>query len=180
MAGDWVWVSPDEVHFVPAGRLPVLTDFRIAVKGGPDGPRTVDGGFLDQDLVAATFRTAHDKRIDVSLSQQRLQMIEDGQVLRTIATATGVAAAPTPVGNFLVQYKSPQMRFQGYNPDGSHYDIPDVHWVMPFSGDYTLHGAYWRPRFGVPGSDGCVSMTDAEAKILYDWADVGTPVNIHP
>jgi len=54
-----------------------------------------------------------------------------------------------------------------------------VHWVMPFWGDYTIHGAYWRPRFGVPGSDGCVSMTDADAKLVYDWADVGTPVVIH-
>ena len=55
----------------------------------------------------------------------------------------------------------------------------DVHWVMPFWGDYTIHGAYWRPRFGVPGSDGCVSMSDADAKSLFDWADVGTPVVIH-
>src|SRR5207244_238793 len=82
-------------------------------------------------------------------------------------------------GTFSVYMKAPQMRFRGVNPDGSHYDIPDVHWVMPFWGDYTIHGAYWRPRFGVPGSDGCVSMTDADAKLVYDWADVGTPVVIH-
>jgi lipoprotein-anchoring transpeptidase ErfK/SrfK len=50
---------------------------------------------------------------------------------------------------------------------------------MPFWGDYTIHGAYWRGRFGAPGSDGCVSMTDADAKMLFDWADVGTPVIIH-
>jgi hypothetical protein len=49
----------------------------------------------------------------------------------------------------------------------------------PFWGDYTIHGAYWRPRFGVPGSDGCVSMTDADAKFVYDWASVGTPIVIH-
>jgi hypothetical protein len=142
------------------------------------GPRTTEGGFLEGDVLTS-FRTAHDKRIDVSLGGQRLTMIQDGIALRTIAVATGVAAAPTPPGTFYVQYKSPQMRFTGFNPDGSHYDIPDVHWVLPFWGDYTLHGAYWRPRFGVPGSDGCVSMTDAEAKVLYDWADVGTPVVIH-
>jgi hypothetical protein len=176
--GTWHWSSPDKVEFLPSARLPALTDFRISVKGGPDGPRTAEGGFLDDDVLSS-FRTAHDKRIDVSLSGQRLVMIQDGIALRTIAVATGVAAAPTPPGTFSVQYKSPQMRFSGFNPDGSHYDIPDVHWVLPFWGDYTLHGAYWRPRFGVPGSDGCVSMTDAEAKVLYDWADVGTPVVIH-
>jgi lipoprotein-anchoring transpeptidase ErfK/SrfK len=178
VAGHWEWTAPERVEFMPDAKLPVLTDFRIAVKGGPEGPRSLAGGYLEQDELA-TFRTAHDKRIDVSLSQQRLSMIEDGRVLRTIVTATGVAAAPTPAGTFSVQYKSPQMRFRGVNPDGSRYDIPDVNWVMPFWGDYTLHGAYWRARFGVPGSDGCVSMTDADAKILFDWADVGTPVTIH-
>jgi L,D-transpeptidase catalytic domain/Bacterial Ig domain len=176
--GTWQWLSPEKVQFLPSARLPVLTDFQITVKGGPDGPRTAEGGFLDDDVLSS-FRTAHDKRIDVSLGGQRLTMIQDGIAFRTIAVATGVAAAPTPPGTFYVQYKAPQMRFTGFNPDGSHYDIPDVHWVLPFWGDYTLHGAYWRPRFGVPGSDGCVSMTDAEAKLLYDWADVGTPVVIH-
>ena len=178
IGGAWRWTAPDRVEFIPNAQLPILTDFRITLRGGPSGPRTAEGGFLDQDVLT-TFRTAHDKRIEVSLGMQRLTMIQDGQVLRTIAVATGVAAAPTPPGTFFVQYKAPQMRFQGFNPDGSHYDIPDVHWVMPFWGDYTLHGAYWRPRFGVPGSDGCISMTDADAKMLYDWADVGTPVIIH-
>jgi lipoprotein-anchoring transpeptidase ErfK/SrfK len=50
---------------------------------------------------------------------------------------------------------------------------------MPFSGDYTIHGAYWRPVFGRPGSDGCVSLSDANAKIVYDWSEEGTPIHIH-
>jgi lipoprotein-anchoring transpeptidase ErfK/SrfK len=50
---------------------------------------------------------------------------------------------------------------------------------MPFLGDYTIHGAYWRGRFGTPGSDGCVSLPDADAKVVFDWANEGTPVTIH-
>jgi lipoprotein-anchoring transpeptidase ErfK/SrfK len=178
VAGQWQWISPSQVEFIPDTRLPILTDVTINVHGGPNGPRTAAGGYLDND-VSTTFRTTDYKRMDVSLSRQTMTLFENDAAVRTIYVATGVAAAPTPTGTFYVQYKSSQMRFRGVNPDGSHYDIPDVHWVMPFWGDYTIHGAYWRARFGTPGSDGCISMTDADAKMLFDWADVGTPIVIH-
>ena len=178
VAGHWTWSSANRVEFVPDTRLPILTRLTVTVRGGPDGPRTTDGGYLEADQ-SATFRTTDIKKIDVSLGRQLMTLYENNVPVRTINVATGVAAAPTPTGTFSVQYKSSQMRFRGVNPDGSQYDIPDVHWVMPFLGDYTIHGAYWRPRFGVPGSDGCVSMSDPDAKLVYDWADVGTPVVIH-
>jgi len=178
VAGHWTWTSPVRAEFVPNSRLPYLSDITIRVLGGPDGARNEDGGYLEDD-VAATFRTTDFKRIDVSLGRQSMTLFEYDRPVRTIAVATGVALAPTPTGTFAVQYKSAQMRFRGVNPDGSHYDIPDVHWVLPFWGDYTIHGAYWRPQFGVPGSDGCVSMTDADAKLVYDWASVGTPITIY-
>jgi lipoprotein-anchoring transpeptidase ErfK/SrfK len=54
-----------------------------------------------------------------------------------------------------------------------------VPWVMPFMGDYTFHGAPWRQAWGVPLSNGCVSMPTANAKYVYDWTPVGTIVNIH-
>jgi lipoprotein-anchoring transpeptidase ErfK/SrfK len=178
VAGHWEWSSQSRVQFVPDTRLPILTDVTIGVRGGPNGPRTASGGYLDNDR-STTFSTTDFKRMDVSLSHQTMTLFENDAAVRTIYVATGVAAAPTPTGTFYVQYKSSQMRFRGVNPDGSHYDIPDVHWVMPFWGDYTIHGAYWRARFGAPGSDGCVSMTDADAKMLFDWAHVGTPLVIH-
>jgi lipoprotein-anchoring transpeptidase ErfK/SrfK len=178
VAGHWVWASNVQADFIPADRLPVLTSLTLTVLGGPDGPHTTAGGYLESD-VSSTFTTTDYKRMDVNLSHQTMTLYENDRPVRTMYVATGVAAAPTPTGTFYVQFKSAQMRFRGVNPDGSHYDIPDVHWVMPFWGDYTIHGAYWRPRFGVPGSDGCVSMSDADAKSLFDWADVGTPIVIH-
>jgi len=51
--------------------------------------------------------------------------------------------------------------------------------VMAFFEDYTIHGAYWRSVFGRPGSAGCISLTDANAKVVFDWADKGTKVIIH-
>jgi lipoprotein-anchoring transpeptidase ErfK/SrfK len=72
----------------------------------------------------------------------------------------------------------PVARFRGVNPNGSRYDIPDVHWVIAFLGDYTIHGAYWRSNFGTPGSNGCISLTDPNARYVFQWADEGTPIVI--
>ena len=72
------------------------------------------------------------------------------------------------------------MRFVGINTvSRTHYDIPNVHWVMPFMGDYTIHGAYWRTNFGSPGSNGCISLTDSNAHYVFTWSDEGTPVVVH-
>ena len=90
-----------------------------------------------------------------------------------------LAGAIMSLGEFAVQYKMPVARFRGVNVTGSSYDIPDVKWVMSFLGDYTIHGVYWRSGFGRPGSNGCVGLTDANAKLVYDWAPEGTLVRIH-
>jgi lipoprotein-anchoring transpeptidase ErfK/SrfK len=90
-----------------------------------------------------------------------------------------VKGAETPHGSYRVQYKMPVARFRGVNPNGSRYDIPNVHWVLAFYEDYTIHGAYWRQVFGRPGSNGCISLTDPNAKVVYDFAEEGTRIEVH-
>ncbi|HZT09389.1 MAG TPA: L,D-transpeptidase [Chloroflexota bacterium] len=176
--GRFDWLAGNRVRFIPSEPFPADSEVTVQVDGNPRKIRGVSGGYLE-DAVRATYSTGKLKVIDVALGKQQMTLLEDGEAVMTLPVATGVAAAPTPTGTFHVLYKVPIARFRGVNPDGSRYDIPDVHWVMAFQGDYTIHGAYWRPVFGRPGSDGCVSLSDANAKKVYDWADDNTPVVIH-
>ena len=41
-----------------------------------------------------------------------------------------------------------------------------------------IHGAAHFAEMGKPGSVGCVRMTNADILKLFDWSEVGTPVNI--
>jgi len=50
---------------------------------------------------------------------------------------------------------------------------------MYFYEGYSLHGTYWHHNFGHPMSHGCVNMRTSDAAWLYNWASVGTLVNIH-
>lgn len=69
---------------------------------------------------------------------------------------------------------------QGPLPDAApddYYDLPGVPWNLYFTMEgAVIHGAYWHQNFGTPYSHGCVNLAPNDAKILYEWADVGTLV----
>jgi len=176
--GAWEWLDDQRVQFKPTRTLPYDAEVTVKIKPGPDGPRSMAGSYFENQAVLS-FVTEADKLIDVDVTKQIMNIYEQGRVVKTYKTATGVPGADTPIGDFNVEYKMPQARFVGTNVSGSHYDIPDVHWILAFSGDYTIHGAYWRNAFGTPGSNGCVSLTDEDAKALFDWAPEGTRIHIH-
>lgn len=179
VAGRFEWESDTTLVYVTEEPFPYETTVTVRLAGGPEAARTAAGGYLDQ---AAQFRfTTEQKRvIDVSLTRQMLYLIEGDRVVFSTPVATGVPGADTPIGTYYVQYKMPKAHFRGVNPSGRRYDIPDVPWVLAFLGDYTIHGAPWRTHFGQVGSNGCVSMPTEAAKVVYDWAEVGTPIEIHP
>lgn len=151
-------------------------DFR----GGVD----VAGGDLDQgetkEIITTpgkvTFELAkydYHKYIEVTLSNQTLKYFEDGRKIDEYLISSGLTGA-TPTGTFRVQKKVVATLMTGPG-----YYLPGVPYVMSFLGPYTIHGTYWHHNFGHPMSHGCVNMYTPEAKILYDWAEIGTPVIIH-
>ena len=176
--GQFKWLAPNRVQFVTDKGFPYSSNISLSVQPGPEGLRSTEGGYVEDETTLA-YRTRIHKRIDVNLSRQLVTLFEDGKLVYTTTASTGVRGAETPVGNWQVQYKMPKTRMRGTNPSGHSYDIPDVPWVMALFGDYALHGAPWRQAWGVPQSNGCVSMPTAAAKFVYDWAPVGTPVTIH-
>ena len=120
--------------------------------GLPDGRRWIEVDISDQKLTAWQGETA---------------------VLQTIISS-GRTEYPTVRGTYNVRVKLPLERMIGPG-----YDTPDVPWTMYFFRGYAIHGAYWHNNFGTPVSHGCVNMRVEEAKLLYDWAAVGTEVVVH-
>ncbi len=115
-----------------------------------------------------------ERRIEVDLSEQMLTAWQgDVVVLRTIVS-TGRAEFPTVLGTWPIRTKLTSTRMIGPG-----YNTPDVPWTMYYFRGYAIHGAYWHNNFGTPVSHGCVNMRPAEAKLLFDWASVGTTVTVH-
>ncbi len=112
--------------------------------------------------------------IDVDLSAQRLTAYEGSTAVRSTLVSTGLPRTPTPTGQFRIYVK-----YRATLMSGPGYYLPDVPYTMYFYKGYGLHGTYWHSNFGHPMSHGCINLPTPEAQWLYNWASVGTLVNIH-
>lgn len=125
-------------------------------------------------------------RLLIDLSQQRLTAYGLGpEPIHSALISTGVAASPTPVGEFQVASK-----YASTSLTGSDYRTPPVPDVMCLGGGglgpdlYCIHPAPWQEDqgqcFGVPRSRGCIRVSRATARWLFERTPVGTPVRIQP
>ena len=168
--------------------------------------KRVPSGVYDTRTVAAVVRyqAAHHLRRDgqlggqtrenlvgkivVTLSQFRVQLIRDGNVVMSFPVAIGQSAFPTPTGNYQVvnKQKDPTWR----PPPGSSWakglgPIPPgpgnplgTRWIgtsAPFVG---IHGTPADWSIGTRASHGCIRMHIPDVEKLYDQVSVGMPVQI--
>jgi lipoprotein-anchoring transpeptidase ErfK/SrfK len=54
-----------------------------------------------------------------------------------------------------------------------YYYLDDVPWAVYYDEARAIHGTYWHTYFGYPQSHGCVNLTIGDAKVVYDWVNVG-------
>jgi lipoprotein-anchoring transpeptidase ErfK/SrfK len=112
--------------------------------------------------------------IDVDLTHQLLTAYEGQNLVRITPVSTGLTHTPTPIGQYHIWIK---LRYDDMSGPG--YYLSNVPYVMYFHGGYGLHGTTWHANFGHPMSHGCVNLPTAEAEWLFEWAEVGTMVNVH-
>jgi hypothetical protein len=112
--------------------------------------------------------------IDVNLSAQRLYTYQGLNLINSFWVSTGTWQHPTLTGQYriYVKYRYADMRGPGYY-------LPNVPFVMYYYKGYGIHGTYWHNNFGTPMSHGCINLSIPDSEWVYNWASVGTLVNIH-
>jgi lipoprotein-anchoring transpeptidase ErfK/SrfK len=116
-----------------------------------------------------------EKWIDVDVTNQRVTAYEGSTPVKTFIVSTGTSYHPTVKGIFRIWLK---LRWDDMAGPG--YYLPSVPYTMYFYEGYALHGTYWHNNFGTPMSHGCVNLQTDDAGWLFDFASVGTLVNVHP
>jgi lipoprotein-anchoring transpeptidase ErfK/SrfK len=121
-----------------------------------------------------TAGSSGERWIDVDLTHQMVYAYQGNTVANSFVVSTGTWEHPTVTGQFnvYIKYQSTRMTGPGYN-------LPNVPYTMYFYKGYALHGTYWHSNFGTPMSHGCVNLSIPDAQWLYNWASVGTLVNVH-
>jgi LysM repeat protein len=172
--------NPNVIYVGQTLQIPVDgTD--VPVSEAPEGPvepqepEATDPGAWEPIFTPADPSQIEEARwIDVDLSEQRVTAYEGQTPVRTTLVSTGLPRTPTPEGQFRIWIK---LRYDDMAGPG--YYLEDVPYVMYFYQGYGLHGVFWHGNFGHPMSHGCVNLPTPEAEWLFNWAELGTLVNVH-
>jgi lipoprotein-anchoring transpeptidase ErfK/SrfK len=116
----------------------------------------------------------NERWIDVDLSAQTTYAYEGNTLVNSFIVSTGTWQHPTVTGTYQVYVK---LRYTDMAGPG--YYLADVPNTMYFYKGYGLHGTYWHENFGTPMSHGCVNLSISDSQWLFNWASVGTVVNVH-
>jgi lipoprotein-anchoring transpeptidase ErfK/SrfK len=121
------------------------------------------------------------KLILVDISEQHMYVYDGDTLIYSFVASTGMHNA-TKVGTFAVQSKIP-------NAYGSTWDIWMPNWLGIYYAGGLENGIHalpilpngatlWAGYLGTPISYGCVVLDTYDSQLLYDWAEIGTPVKI--
>jgi len=124
----------------------------------------------------------------IDLSERKLYLYRgDDSLLKTYRVAVGMAAHPTPTGNFRIITKA---KDPTWNPPDSAWaagmgPVPPgpgnplgTRWMGLNSSGIGIHGTPSPSSIGTAASHGCIRMKIPEAEDLFDQVFVGTPVEI--
>jgi len=164
----------------------------VGIVAGTDGEswyRTADGYFLpaDQLFLSSSPDEYAGRWLDVKLSgAARVVAFDGGAPVRSFNAIKGTARFPTPLGVWSIVRRvynetmdSTTVGIPRFSPGG--YYLQNVLYTQYFreTGE-SLHYNWWSSAWGAPGSHGCLGLSFADSKWLWEWGDVGTPVVIHP
>jgi len=121
------------------------------------------------------------KHILVDISEQHMYVYDGDEQVYSFIASTGMDNS-TRVGTFSVLNKIP-------NAYGATWNIWMPNWLGIYWSGSLQNGIHalpilpngatlWAGFLGTPISYGCVVLDTHDAQVLYDWVDIGTPVEI--
>ncbi len=174
-----------------------LTNFDAMAKNTSD--KTPYNQFHQTDLeLLKHYDLMNKKVVVVSLEEEAMRVYQNGQLVKAFFVTTGRPIKPTPPGVWWVEGKQSPTTFKSTAPKGSPDWYPDtpINYAMQYhSGGYFLHDSWWRNDYGpgtnfphedssgdsfsAQGSHGCVNISTENAKWLYGFVELFTPVLIY-
>ncbi len=154
----WVW---EENHDIPTGTAPDAAIWARLIR--------------EEALGAVNPRPYTWVTVTENTSPELLKVHENGHVVITTPTNTGIPGRATQTGAFPIYVRYTATTMSGTNPDGSHYNDAGVPWVSYFNGGDAVHG-FPRATYGSPQSLGCVELPIPTAEKVYYKLAVGDMV----
>ncbi|OGY78672.1 MAG: hypothetical protein A3B74_04845 [Candidatus Kerfeldbacteria bacterium RIFCSPHIGHO2_02_FULL_42_14] len=151
------------------------------------GGVNITGADLNKDgkseIIVAPNREIYEggpKRIKIIIGEQKLYAYEGKKLVNSFLISSGLPGFETPRGKFTVYRKLLWHDYIWTYGPGSplNYNLPRVQYNLNFAPHYYIHYAYWHNNFGKKMSHGCVNVNKVNSEWVYNWAEIGTPVEI--
>ena len=175
------------------------------ISGGSDGKTIENVSELSKKMIAALEnnspldadlklkKKAHSTKktiaednhwVEANLSDYSVKLYNGTELVwQTNSTSHGKPSTPTITGLFKVFAKVFNQCMPNPGPNGEPAPpLCNIHYVTYWGpGGYAFHEAWWlTPATTNAGiSHGCVNMRQADAKMVYDFSSIGTPVWVH-
>jgi hypothetical protein len=112
--------------------------------------------------------------IYVNLDEQTLAVYDETcRLIFATLISSGQNPQWTFPGRFSILYKIEYSTITPPEGSVSEYYLEGVPYFMTYYGDLGFHGVYYHDDFGTPVSHGCINLSPADARWLYDWARLG-------
>lgn len=182
--------SPGAGHTTTAGvsQTPTLPSGVASVVAQLNKPNTSSGA---QPTIPPQGKAIIINRAD---NVQELYAYENGKLVFSTPVTTGSLYLQTFLGTFHVTNKMRDVNLYSPWPKGSpnYYSPEHANYALDYDGPIYIHDATWRSVFGpgtdrrhydpvfgwMDGSHGCVNTPLSAAEWLYNWAPVGTLVEV--
>jgi hypothetical protein len=125
----------------------------------------------------------NEKWIHVDLTSQTLETYQGTTPVFVTLISSGVDDSEetvTPTGEFRVKFKHLTDDMSGSVGDGEDvYQVADVPWVQYIYRNIALHASFWHSKYGNPKSHGCINLSPADARFLFNWTEPELPAKWH-
>ncbi len=172
----------------PIARLTLLPWVGQQRLGGRIFHQLKDGRYLKHWFVAVARKIdppeqikADEPWVHIDLGQQTLVLYRGPQPVYATLVSTGLEGFDTPAGVYSIRAKYVAETMSDLGPDAGdeRYKIEDVPYTQYFSGSLALHGAFWHERFGLRRSHGCVNLSPADARRVFEHTAPRLPEGWH-
>ena len=177
--GIWRWISPTEVHYRPKTYWKANTkvSYKVALQGVPMG----DGWYGRSDMTV-DMKIGRSMVMTVDNKSKKMTVVQDGKTIKTIPVSLGKPKTPSSSGTMVVIEKKKHTVFDTMDelgPDEGYRTEIDFAQRITWSGQF-IHAAPWSE--GVQGkrnvSHGCVNVSMAMGKWLFDRTMMGDPITV--
>ena len=174
-----------EAKVVDSDKDGLSDEVELKFKTDPQVPDSDGDGFSDGTEIAKGYDPLDPKpkklakRIEINTKTQQLSYFLGEVKLGSYPVSTGKRATPTPKGDFMVDGKHPRAWSRPYG-------LWMPYWMSLKNGRFGIHELPEWPggkkegasHLGKPVSHGCIRLGVGPARLLYNWAEIGTKVKI--